>query len=421
MAMRVSLDQKIRLGLGMALLILCIVGVIAYRTTAGLVETADLVARSHEVLAALEDLQSMLHQGEAADAIRPRLDHLRALTADTRVYRGQLEAVELLLEERRSPQQLDALRRALTTLEHEEDQALRQQTAASKASARRATLAIACGSLLGFVLTGLASWIIGRDINARNRAEEALQRAKETAEATTRAKSQLLANMSHELRTPLNSVIGFANVLLKNRGHNLGEQELTYVRRIVDNGKHLLALINQVLDLSRVEAGRMEVRLAPVALDALLRETLGELEGQARDKGLRLEAEMSEALAPFETDAGKLKQIIINLIGNAIKFTEKGGVTVHLTALGGRPASIAVSDTGIGIPADQRELIFEAFRQLDTGPSRRYEGSGLGLAISRSLCQLLGYRLLVESTVGQGTTFRVVLAGEGREQGPCTT
>src|SRR5207237_980238 len=124
--MRVSLDQKIRLGLGMALLILCIVGVVAYRTTAGLVEAAGLVAHTHEVLATLEDLLSLLHQAETAEVIRPKLDRLRVLTADNPVYRGHLNAVESLLKERRDPAQLIALRRALTTLEHEEDLALRQ-------------------------------------------------------------------------------------------------------------------------------------------------------------------------------------------------------------------------------------------------------------------------------------------------------
>jgi signal transduction histidine kinase len=451
--MRVSLDLKIHLGLGLALLILCVVGAVAYRATAGLVETADLVARTHEVLAKLEDLRSTLHDVEiaargflltreesfraayhtAAAALGPQLDRLRALTADHPAQHERLDALEALLAEKLAGQpaqlaaapprpgnlELDAVHQAVATLRRQEETALRQRTAASRASAGRATLVIACGSLLGFVLTGLASWVISRDINARNRAEQELQRAKETAEATTRAKSEFLANVSHELRTPLNSVIGFANVLLKNRDGHLGDQELNYVRRIADNGKHLLTLINQVLDLSKVEAGRMDLQLAPVALDVLLRETVGELEGQARDKGLRLETDLPEGLAPLQTDAGKLKQVVINLVGNALKFTERGGVTVRVGAVGGRPAWIAVQDTGIGIPADQHEAIFEAFRQLDTGPSRRYEGSGLGLAIARALCQRLGYRLTVTSKVGEGSTFQVLLAdGSGvRGQG----
>lgn len=251
--------------------------------------------------------------------------------------------------------------------------------------------------------------MFGRDVTRRLEAEEALRIAKDEAEAANRAKSQFLANMSHELRTPLNSVIGFANILLKNKGGNLVAKDLGFLDRILANGRHLLALINEVLDLAKIEAGRMDVVLDEVDLPSFLRETVAQLEGQAREKRVELRAELPEGpVPPLRTDGPKLRQVLINLTGNALKFSEGGRVTVRLETDGrGDPAAIAVEDTGIGIAPDRLEAIFEAFAQADQSTSRRFGGTGLGLAISRSMCQLLDYELEVASTVGQGSTFRI--------------
>jgi len=253
--------------------------------------------------------------------------------------------------------------------------------------------------------------VFGKDVTPRRRAEEALRVAKEEAEAANQAKSHFLASMSHELRTPLNSVIGFANVLLKNRSGGLTSQDIEFTTRIHDNGKHLLTLINDVLDLAKVEAGRMEVELAPVDLRTLLRETLHQMEGQIRGRSVGLRADVSEDLLPLRTDPRRLKQVIINLVGNALKFTEEGEVVVKVTAgpVSGQVTSIEVIDSGIGIPEDRLDAIFQAFRQAEAGTTRRYGGTGLGLAISRSICQLLGYDLTVSSTVGEGSTFKIVV------------
>jgi PAS domain S-box-containing protein len=270
-------------------------------------------------------------------------------------------------------------------------------------------------SLSGFLL-------IGSDITGRKRDEENLRRMKEAAEGANRAKSDFLANMSHELRTPLNSVIGFTNVLLKNKAGNLRGQDLTYLNRVLENGKHLLDLINQVLDLAKIEAGRMDLDTAPVALDALVHETLGQLEAQVRDKDVELVADLPPRLAPLEGDAGKLKQVLINLVGNAIKFTERGSVTVRVLADPGtaRPLCLEVADTGIGIPPDKLDGIFEAFQQAEGSTTKKYGGTGLGLTIARSLCRLMGYRIEARSKVGAGTTFRVLMAAPGELPPPAT-
>ncbi len=252
--------------------------------------------------------------------------------------------------------------------------------------------------------------VFSRDVTSRKRTEEALRVAKDAAETANRAKSQFLASMSHELRTPLNSVIGFANILLKNRHGNLGDQELSFLRRILDNGRHLLVLINEFLDLAKIEAGRMELEIGEVDLAALVRETVAQLEGPLREKPVVLRSEIPEGLRPALTDAAKLKQVLINLIGNGLKFTEQGSVTVSLEADDfGLVRGISVTDTGIGIPSDRLRTIFEAFQQAEAGTSRRFGGTGLGLTISRAICHLLGYELTVDSEVGRGSRFTIQL------------
>ena len=225
-----------------------------------------------------------------------------------------------------------------------------------------------------------------------------------------------LANMSHELRTPLNSIIGFANVVLKNKKQHLDQQEMGFLNRIVVNGRHLLSLINEILDLAKIEAGRIELEIVAMDIGALVRETIQQLDGQVRDKDVKLVAEAPDMNRPVETDPHKLKQVIINLVGNALKFTEHGSVTARVDAESdGTPFAIRVIDTGIGIPKDRLEAIFEAFQQADGSTTRRFGGTGLRLTISRSMCQLMGYDLHVDSEVGQGSVFSIVMAPQRHE------
>jgi two-component system, NarL family, sensor histidine kinase EvgS len=227
--------------------------------------------------------------------------------------------------------------------------------------------------------------------------------------------------MSHELRTPLNSVIGFASVLLKNRQQTLSPQDLAYLTRIQDNGRHLLGLINDILDLSKIEAGGVELAPAPVDLAALVGDLLHQLGEHQLKPSVRLVAEVPPGLAPIESDPIRLKQVLLNLVGNAIKFTHEGSVTVRVTADpdSRRPRTIQVRDTGIGIPADRHEAVFQAFQQADNTTERRYGGTGLGLAISRSLLEAMGHELTLESEVGTGSTFTIHLfAADARSARP---
>ena len=238
-----------------------------------------------------------------------------------------------------------------------------------------------------------------------------LEVARIRAEEANQTKSAFLANVSHELRTPLNSVIGFTNIMLKNKSKNLKEQDLTYLDRILENGKHLLELIEDVLDLSKIEAGRMDIRRSPVSLEILIHETIAQIEGRVFGKEMAIVAELPAPMKPIETDPGKFKQILINLLGNAIKFTEHGSIRVRAAVDQStrRPVRVDVVDTGIGISRDQQRVIFEPFTQGDDKKTRKYGGTGLGLAISRTLCDLLGYTMEVQSEVGVGSTFSVLL------------
>lgn len=236
-----------------------------------------------------------------------------------------------------------------------------------------------------------------------------LESALRDAQSASRAKSDFLARMSHELRTPLNSVIGFANVLRKNNGGNLLPQDLAYLDRIQSNGRHLLGLINDVLDIAKVEAGKMVVTCTPVALEGVIYHTLEELEGRFVGTKVTPRVTLPASMEPVLGDEASIKQVLINLVGNAVKFTEEGTVSVTVQVdERNRPLRLDVSDTGIGIPADRLEAVFESFEQADSDTRRRFGGTGLGLPISRALCELMGFRLAVTSEVGRGSVFSIV-------------
>jgi PAS domain S-box-containing protein len=240
--------------------------------------------------------------------------------------------------------------------------------------------------------------------------EAEILRARDQAQAASHAKSDFLSRMSHELRTPLNSVIGFASVIRKNKTGRLTDEELTFLDRIVSNGRHLLALVNDVLDIAKVEAGRLTVTTGLVAVDELARDIAAQLEGQPRAAGVELRTELPNDMVPIESDAILLKQVLINLAGNALRFTHEGSVVVGATANEeGVPQRLFVRDTGIGIPKDRQEAIFEPFEQAAGDTHRSYGGTGLGLSISRAICDELGYRLTLDSEPGRGSTFTVHL------------
>lgn len=224
-----------------------------------------------------------------------------------------------------------------------------------------------------------------------------------------RLKSQFLATMSHELRTPMNAIIGFSQLLLRQRQNPLTPHQVDMMERILNNGKHLLTLINDILDLSKIEAGRLELKLEAFNLVTLVRATTNELRSLADEKHLALHVQADLKNPNAINDSVRLRQILVNLLSNAIKFTETGSVQVVLKEISPDRLVFTVKDTGIGIAEKDLKHIFEEFRQLDQTTTRKYSGTGLGLAITKSLVELMQGTIEVESQLGQGSTFRIEL------------
>ncbi|MEJ5990507.1 response regulator [Ramlibacter sp. PS3R-8] len=246
-------------------------------------------------------------------------------------------------------------------------------------------------------------------------AQAALQERAQELQRASRYKSEFLANMSHELRTPLNSSLILARLLADNTQGNLDEEQVKFAESIHTAGNDLLDLINDILDIAKVEAGKLEVRPQTTPLASVTQGLKSMFEPLAQRKGLQLQVDIASDLPPSVfTDRQRLEQVLRNLLANAVKFTDRGSVVLRVARQGDDRVCFEVRDSGIGIPASQHELIFEAFRQADGTSSRKYGGTGLGLSISRDLARLLGGDISVESSPGQGSTFTVTLPLEYR-------
>jgi PAS domain S-box-containing protein len=256
---------------------------------------------------------------------------------------------------------------------------------------------------------GLTCWFgTDTDIHVQKELQEQLAQAKETAEEANRTKSAFLANVSHEIRTPLGAMLGFCELLRESRLSC--EDRIAYADIINRNGRELTSLIDDILDLSKVEAGCLDIERRPTSLAALLGDVRQSLSLKAREKGIELDLHtQADVPETIMTDPTRLRQIVVNIIGNAVKFTERGGVDVDVRLEGGRLA-IEVRDSGIGIPAAVQGRLFRAFSQADEATARRFGGTGLGLQLSRKLAQLLGGDVtLVRSEVGRGSSFVVTI------------
>ena len=259
---------------------------------------------------------------------------------------------------------------------------------------------------------------------ALRKANDQVFLAKSTAEAAARAQGAFLERMSHEFRTPLNSIIGFTNVIGRNTAGTLSAKDLGYLDRVRTNGAQLLELVDKILSLSKIEAGELQVHYSWVKVDELVRGVQADHAQAAATAGITLvmgrveQGAHCEELTPVHTDANKLRQVLVNLVNNAIKFTAAGGqvrVSIGCEPSSGVPRRIDVSDTGMGIAADAQARVFEAFEQAEGDTGARFGGAGVGLRIARALCESLGFALTLESTVGTGSTFSIDFAPSASE------
>ncbi len=361
---------------------------------------AALVADNPRQVARVAQLRGVIHERSSACLTLTKLRETQGLEAAGRVFM-QADA------KRRT----DGLRALLTDMEQEERSLLVRRDAQLQASDRLlAASSTVAGALVAALLVA-AYFLFTRDAKHREALEQHLRDKNQELQDASRLKSEFLAHMSHELRTPLNAVIGYTGTLLMKLPGPLTAEQEKQLKTIQTSARHLLSLINDVLDLARIESGKVEIELKAMACQEVMEEVLGTLRPLAQAKNLALAEEFPNQAVQVRTDRRALSQILINLASNAIKFTEKGTVTLRLRERDGASgdfAAIDVIDTGVGVKPEEQARLFRAFQQLHAGKPRG-EGTGLGLYLSGRLAELLQGRIEFESEYGKGSRFTLLI------------
>lgn len=363
-------------------------------------------------------------QRERLDALFELLRHRIGIAEETIAIREQagFEAARRVIASGEGRRAQDQLRDAVARMEEREAVLLDEREARRDESLRLSLALLTIGFLLAVLAIAVSLGRVRRDLRFREEAEAGLREAnreldtaRQRAEEADRVKSAFLAAMSHELRTPLNSIIGFTGILHQGLAGPLNPEQERQLGMVQASGRHLLGLINDVLDLSKLEARELAVQPEPFDVRRTLEALVASFAPQAERKGIALRSSLAPDLGVRVSDRRRFEQIVLNLVQNAIKFTEKG--TVEVRAIGKDALlEVAITDTGIGIAPEEVERIFAPFHQVESGTARRHDGTGLGLAISRKLAALLGGEIRVESRKGEGSTFTFSLPAPKAER-----
>jgi signal transduction histidine kinase len=462
----------------MGLLILLIVGITAWQANSKQIQNSALVTHTHQVLTHAEGLLSAMTAAESTmrgylisgntEILKPyqnitedieyQYRSLLALTADSPEQQQRLFTVKPMIDQRlavlsaliqmrnelglayiqqhfingKGKQLQDAIHNQIDNIEYTEQKLLVLRTADTQNAIAQSRLAITLGTLFAVLIT-VASFLVMRvDIARRTEAENALKIANgklalatERAQHADNSKSAFLATMSHELRTPLNSIIGFSGVLLQELAGPLNAEQKKQLGMVRDSSRHLLALVNDVLDISKVEAGQLRIQHQTFNIREAIDRSVALVTPLANKKNLTINVHIETELGQIITDRRRVEQVLINLLTNAIKFTEHGSVTLRADTLdaylapgtnAAQPAiRVKVIDTGIGIDDSDLPDLFQPFRQIEDGLARQHEGTGLGLAISDRLLHLMGGQINVASKKNEGSTFTIVIPRHGIE------
>jgi len=453
--MKWSIQRKIGTAFGAAAILLIAVFVLIDQGRRKQVDSRKSVLHTEDVLGDLSLLSAKMTEAEAAGRgylitresayleayesavgqIEPALASLSKLIVDQgrlqrlsqlrQAVRAHVQSDEAVLEvhqkrgsaaatrafvEADSPQEMDKIHAMIRDMGDEERKLLVQRENRLQATDRLTTLASLASRSLVLILLAVAYILFSRDAARRQSLQQELMRKNAELEGANRHKSEFLANMSHELRTPLNAVIGYTGTLLMRLPGPLNADQEKQLKTVQTSARHLLSLINDLLDLAKIESGKVDVKLEEISCREIIEQIITTLRPIAQAKSLSLEAKLPNGAVVAKTDRRAISQILINLTNNGIKFTDKGSVRLELsekTNGGPAMAAIEVVDTGPGIRPEDQARLFRAFEQL--GPSRPREGTGLGLFVSGRLASLIGARIEFTSELGKGSRFTVLI------------
>jgi signal transduction histidine kinase/DNA-binding response OmpR family regulator len=467
--MKWAIEKMTGVGLAVAALVLLLVAGMLYRNARNFIEAGEWVSHTHEVLAELAatlsseaDAQTaargyvitgqevFLEPYQAAiSGIRTNLDQIKSLTADNPRQRHRVEILESALARRldslkeiidlRKQEGFEAARERVATgvsvtqmnevqaviaeMKQEEEDLLRNRRLDSRLSTRKTTVTFSCVIFFEFLLLGLIYYLLRRDMAERKRMEQAtvglntqltatnqqLEGRNREVERATQLKSKFLASMSHELRTPLNAIVGFSDLLAEGTAGQLSQKQNRFVNHIKQGSAHLLELINDILDLSKIEAGQLELRFEDFAAKDALQEVLSTIRPLAMAKNIQVRHKLETEVLVY-ADRVRFKQILYNLLSNAVKFTPNDGRIDIECVEKGNEVCLSVTDTGIGIRVEDQQIVFEEFRQVEgNNKDAVNEGTGLGLAITKRLVEQQGGKISLESEPGKGSRFAFTL------------